>query len=188
VPDITCEVISRKRLPDGEQVTLKLSKIKIALSLEITMWLPENASKDAIEHEKGHASICLDNYRHAEKLAKELATPFVEKQIVARGPDRRTTVREVLMQVRQEIGRKYREETVDKANITSGLFDRMTINDHAAANVNQKVADAELEYARLWPTMKAKRNEEERLLKQQRERGTKDANSKPSAVGASSSP
>lgn len=165
-PELAFTLNSRKRVVEGEQVSIKITKVKIGLTLEITMWLPEKASQDVIEHEKGHAAICLDNYKQAEKLASEVAMPFVNKEIVAVGPDFQTTLKELRTQVTQEMGRKYREETVDKANITSGLYDQMTVKEHAAADVNQRVADAELEYTRIWPTIKAKRDEEERLLKQ----------------------
>lgn len=166
VPQPFFTVVSRKRVVEGEQVALKITKFKIGLSLEVTMWVPEHASQDVIEHEKGHAAICLDNYKHAETLADEVAQPFLNKEIVAVGPDFRKTVKQILMQVNQDMARRYREETVDKANYTSVFFDQMTVKEHAAADVNQRVADAELEYTRMLPTIKAKRAEEERLLKQ----------------------
>ncbi|MCC6977199.1 MAG: hypothetical protein IT343_02670 [Candidatus Melainabacteria bacterium] len=180
-PEIFYKLNSRKRTHDGEQVSIKITKFKIGLNLDVTMWLPENASPDVVEHEKGHAAICLDNYKNAERLADELAKPFIGKEIVALGPDLETTIREVLTQVKQDVVRKYREETVDKTNITSGLFDQMTVKDHAAANVDRKVADAELEYTRIWPALKAKREEQERLSKKLQERnGATESTKEPS--------
>jgi hypothetical protein len=57
----------------------------------------------------------------------------------------------------------------------------MTVKDHAAANVDRKVADAELEYTRIWPALKAKREEQERLSKKLQERnGATESTKEPS--------
>lgn len=169
IPDIDFDVVLRERVSDGEEVVIKIKKIKLKLNLETTMWLPEKASADVIAHEKGHAAICLDAYKSAELYARAAAEPFVGKQVRARGSDLETTVKRALSDINQEMARKYREETVEKANITGGLYDKITITDHAAAKVEQKIADAELEYKRISPELKARRDEEERQLQARQE-------------------
>gem|GEM_PF-1114617 len=164
-PELSWDLVKRERAADGENVVLKITKVKIPLKLEITMWLPEKATEDVVAHEKGHAAICIDAYKQADAVARDAATNVIGKEIVAHGADFEATIKSALTNVYQDIARRYREETVDKANITSGLYDRMTMKDHAASKVESKVSDAELEYEHLSPALKKQRAEEERLLR-----------------------
>lgn len=169
IPKVDFDLVLRERVPDGEEVVIKIKRIDLKLNLEVTMWLPEKASEDVIAHEKGHAAICLDAYKSAETYARAAAEPFVGKEIRAHGSDLEATIKRALTDVNQEMARKYREETVERANITGGLFDKITITDHAAAKVEQKIADAEIDYQRILPEIQARRAEEERLLKRRQE-------------------
>ncbi len=164
IPEVSIDQIARERVTEGEEVSFRIKKINIKLNLEITMWLPEKPTEDCLEHEKGHAAICVDDYKNAETIARDAAMPLIGKELVARGADYKTTIKQALTEVNQEMARRYREETVDKANVTAGLYDKMTVKDHAAAKVNQKVADAELEYTRILPELKERRAEAERQL------------------------
>ena len=165
IPETDYELVKRERAADGENVVVKIKRVKLKLGLDITMWLPEKASQDVVAHEKGHAAICLDAYKQAEKVAEEAANRMIGKEIVTHGPDFESTLNNGLNNVNQEMARKYREETVDKANVTSALYDKMTMQDHAASKVDAKVEDAELEYEHLAPELKKRRAEEERLIR-----------------------
>jgi hypothetical protein len=165
MPKVDWDLVLRKRVPDGEEVVIKIKKVDIKLNMEVTMWLPEKASADVIAHEKGHAAICLDAYKSAETYAKAAADAFIGKEIRARGGDYETTVRRALTDVIDEMSRSYREETVERATITGGLYDKITITDHAASKVEQKITDAEIEYQRILPELQTRRAEEERQLK-----------------------
>ncbi len=194
-PVISYDTKLRERVSDGEEVVIKITKIDIKLNLEVTMWLPEKASEDVIAHEKGHAAICLDAYKNAETYAKVAADAFIGKEIRARGSDYETTIKRALTDVKQEIVRTYNEETVVRANFTAGLYDKITVTDHAAAKVDQKVSDAEMEYQRILPQLKVRREEEEQeLLRRQeelqkkREAAKKAKSSKSSATSSETSP
>ncbi len=56
-----------------------------------------------------------------------------------------------------------------KAALTGGLYDKITVKNHAAADVDQKVADAEIEYERILPELVARRKEEERALRERQD-------------------
>ncbi|MCC7531557.1 MAG: hypothetical protein IT342_23845 [Candidatus Melainabacteria bacterium] len=169
IPKVAFDLVLRERVNDGEEVVIKIKRIDLKLNLEVTMWLPEKASEDVIAHEKGHAAICLDAYKSAETYARAAAEPFVGKQIRAHGANFEATINRALTDVNQEMARKYREETVERANITGALYDKITITDHVASKVEQKIADAEIEYQRLLPELQTRRAEEERQLKRRRE-------------------
>lgn len=169
IPEVAFDQVLRERVSDGEEVVIKIKKINLKLNLEITMWLPEKASEDVVAHEKGHAEICLDVYKTAENSAQAAAQPFIGKEIRAHGSDYEATIKRALTDVNQEMARMYREQTVERANVTAGLYDKMTVTDHAAAKVDQKVADAEIEYTRILPELKARRDEEERQLLERQE-------------------
>ena len=173
IPEVSFDLIKREKVADGESVCVKIKKINLKLNLEITMWLPEKASEDVLAHEKGHTEICFDAYKDAESHAREVAKPFIGKEISAQGSDYETTVKRALTDVNQEMARKYREETVDKANITGGLFDKITMKDHAAVKVPQKVSDAEIEYSRIWPELKKQREADEKAIRARMMKGEK---------------
>ncbi len=190
IPEVAYDLKLRERVSDGEEVVIKIKKIDIKLNLEVTMWLPEKASQDVIAHERGHAAICLDMYKSAETYAKVAADVFIGKEIRARGSDFETTIKRALTDVNQEMARTYREETVQRANFTAGLYDKITVTDHAAAKVDQKVADAELEYQRILPQLKVRREEEEQeLLRRQEalEKKREEAKKAKSAAGSAAS-
>lgn len=169
IPKVAFDLVQRERVADGEIVLIKIKKVDLKLNLQITMWLPEKASEDVIAHEKGHAAICLDAYKSAETYARAAAEPFVGKQIRAHGSNFEATINRALTDVNQEMARKYREETVERANITGALYDKITLTDHAASKVEQKITDAEIEYQRLLPELQTRRAEEERQLKRRHE-------------------
>ncbi len=195
MPAISYDTKLRERVSDGEEVVIKITKINIKLNLEVTMWLPEKASEDVIAHERGHAAICLDAYKSAETYAKAAADAFIGKEIRARGSDYETTLKRALTDVKQEIVRNYNEETVVRANFTAGLYDKITVTDHAAAKVDQKVADAEIEYKRILPQLKVQREEEEQellrrqeALEKKRQEAKKAKSSTSSETGPAPSP
>lgn len=165
LPEIGWELVKRERSPEGENVLIKIKSAKLTLKLDITMWLPEKASQDVIAHEKGHAAICLDAYKQAEKVAQDAANSMIGQKVEAHGPDYESTLKSALTNVYQDLARKYREETLDKANVTSALYDKITMKDHAASKVDSKVDDAELQYEHLAPEMKKQRAEEERIIR-----------------------
>ena len=164
-PEIGWELVKRERSSEGENVVIKIKSAKLTLKLDITMWLPEKASQDVIAHEKGHAAICLDAYKQAEKVAQDAANSMIGQKVEAHGPDYESTLKSALTNVYQDLARKYREETLDKANVTSAFYDKITMKDHAASKVDSKVEDAELQYEHLAPELKKQRAEEERIIR-----------------------
>lgn len=166
IPQVSWDLIKRERAADGENVVIKIKKVNLTLKLDITMWLPEKASEDVAAHEKGHAAICIDIYKQASKVAQDAADSIVGKELTAHGPDFETTLKSALNDVNQEMARKYREDTLDKANVISAFYDKITMADHAASKVNSKVEDAELEYERLAPELRKQRAEDERKIRE----------------------
>lgn len=181
-PDIYYDLLKRERVSDGEAIALKIKKINIKLNLDIKMWIPEKASPDVVAHENGHAAICVNQYKNAQSIADEIAVPWIGKEVGAQGIDFETTLKRVLNEVKHDMAGKYNAETLEKANVIGGLYDQMTKQDHDAAKVNQKVADAELEYVRIAPELKAKKEEQLRLLMERKsapEPDLRDLNSVP---------
>lgn len=166
IPKVSWDLIKRERAADGENVLIKIRKVDLTLKLDITMWLPEKVSEDVLAHEKGHAAICIDIYKQASKVAQDAADSVVGKELTAHGPDFETTLKSALNDVNQEMARKYREDTLDKANVISAFYDKITMADHAASKVNSKVEDAELEYERLAPELRKQRAEDERKIRE----------------------
>ncbi len=103
VPDVDWELVSRKRVDGGEEVVVKIKKMKLKLNMQVTMWLPEKASADVIAHERGHAAICIDAYKSADSYAKTGAEAFIGKDIHAFGADYQKTIHQALSDVIDEM-------------------------------------------------------------------------------------
>lgn len=166
IPKINWELIKRERALDGENVTVKIKSVDLTLKLPITMWLPEKASEDVLAHEKGHAAICIDIYKQANRVAEEAAGLVVGKEFGAHGNNYEEALKNLQTELEQMMASKYREDTLDRANVTSAFYDKITMADHAASKVNSKVEDAELEYERLAPELRKQRAEDERKIRE----------------------
>ena len=61
--------------------------LSVRLSLSITVWLPDKASKELAEHEEAHRAIAERFYADAEKVARPMAQKWVGKKLTGEGRD-----------------------------------------------------------------------------------------------------
>lgn len=90
--DFSCEPVfafegkpAEEESKDACQVTIVVSVESVAIDLDITEWLPEEAVAQLKDHEDGHTEICEEAYEDAKKAAGEAAKKFGKKTITGKG-------------------------------------------------------------------------------------------------------
>ncbi|MCA9804277.1 MAG: hypothetical protein KC777_20045 [Cyanobacteria bacterium HKST-UBA02] len=74
----------------GSFVRIKVTGVRVNLSLPITVYLPENPSEELKMHEAGHVEICKRVYADGEARAEEVARSLVGKVYSGTGADKTT--------------------------------------------------------------------------------------------------
>ena len=124
---------------DATHAIVTVTRITVTLQLNITIWLPGNATQHVIEHEEGHRQISEYYYRDADKLAKRIAAAYVGKQVAITGADLRTEMGNALQQIGTEITEEYNKELNPEP--TQLRYDAIT--DHSRNDVAAKDAVAQ---------------------------------------------
>jgi hypothetical protein len=132
-------VAGESQQTDATHAIVTVTRITVTLQLNITIWLPGNATPHVIEHEAGHRQISEYYYRDADKLAKRIASAYMDKQVAITGADLRTEMGNALQQIGTEITEEYNKEL--KPEPTQLRYDAIT--DHSRNDVAAKDAVAQ---------------------------------------------
>ena len=124
---------------DATHAIVTVTRITVTLQLNITIWLPANATQHVIEHEEGHRQISEYYYRDADKLAKRIAAAYMGKQVVVGGTDLRVEMGNKLQQMGTEITDEYNKELNPEP--TQLRYDAIT--DHSRNDLAAKDAVAQ---------------------------------------------
>jgi hypothetical protein len=131
-------VAGQTRQTDATHAMLTVTHIKMDLQLNLTIWVPIGANERVAEHEEGHRQIAEHYYQSADKLAEQLATTYVGRQIEIAGTDLQAEATKFLQQTAAAITANYhRELNPGPAQL---LYDSIT--DHSRNDVVVKDAVA----------------------------------------------
>ncbi len=75
------------RQTDATHATVTITRIKVTLQLNVTIWLPAQSTQHVIEHEEGHRQISEYYYQTADKVAERIAAAYMGKPIDIAGAD-----------------------------------------------------------------------------------------------------
>jgi hypothetical protein len=116
---------------DAAHATLNITKIKMTLQLNVTVWVPAGVSQHVMEHEEGHRQISEYYYQSADQLAGQIAARYMGKQIDLSGADLNAESQKALQQTAAEITEEFGKElNTQPAQL---LYD--TITDHSRNGV-----------------------------------------------------
>jgi hypothetical protein len=129
-------VAGQTRQTDATHATLTVTHIKMDLQLNITIWVPNEATQHVTEHEEGHRQIAEYYYQTADKLAERIATIYLGRQVEIAGTDLQAESNKFLQQTAAAITADYsRELNPGPAQL---LYDSIT--DHSRNEVVVKNA------------------------------------------------
>lgn len=112
----------------GSPVALdvKIQRVTVKLSLDVTIWLPTTASKALAAHEEGHRTIAQTFYADADKTARALAGKWVGKTAAGAGKDADAAGRAAVHKVNQALCDSYLEAMNGPCGKAQAAFDRLT--------------------------------------------------------------
>ena len=118
---------------DATHATVTVTRVKVTLQLNITIWLPAQSAQHVIEHEDGHRQISEYYYQTADKVAERIAASYMGKQIDIAGADQAAESSKALQEIATEITEEYNRELNPEP--TQLLYDSITnhgVNDTVA--------------------------------------------------------
>jgi hypothetical protein len=118
---------------------MKIESVKVDTTLAITIWLPRNASKALAAHEEGHRRISEMFYDEADRIARQVARPYVGRTIRGAGRSPKVAREAAMTDIITEINSAYMSRTQMPSSRVNELFDRIT--DHGR-NARISVDDA----------------------------------------------
>jgi hypothetical protein len=124
---------------DSTNATVTVAQVKITLQLKITIWVPNGATLHVVEHEEGHRQISEHYYDSANKLAAEVAAPYIGRQIAISGSDLNAEFRNALLQLGKDITAEYNSKL--NPDLAQQRYDDLT--DHSRNDRNSKEAAAQ---------------------------------------------
>jgi hypothetical protein len=98
------------RQTDATHATVTITRIKVTLQLNVTIWTPPSASQRMIDHEEGHRQISEYYYEAADKVAGRIAARYMGKQIDIAGENSDAESTKLLQQMADEIAAEYNKQ------------------------------------------------------------------------------
>jgi hypothetical protein len=124
-------VAGQTRRTDATHATLTITQINVTLQLNITIWVPTDVTQRVTDHEGGHRQISEYYYQTADKLAAQIASSYMGRQVQVTGADLNAASMEALKQFGAEITEEYDRELNPEP--TQLLYDSIT--DHSRNDV-----------------------------------------------------
>jgi hypothetical protein len=95
---------------DDTHEMVTITKIAMTLRLNITIWVPTDASQHVLDHEEGHRQISEYYYQGAGKLAAQIGATYLGKKELVAGTDLDSAFNQFLQQEGNEIAAEYGKE------------------------------------------------------------------------------
>jgi hypothetical protein len=134
----SASVRGESRPTDATHAIVTITQITVTLQLNINIWVPAGVTQHVIEHEDGHRQVSEFYYQTADKLAEQIAAPYMGKQVEITGTDLGAESSKMLQQMAAAITDEYNKElNPEPAQL---LYDSIT--DHGRNEVVVKDAVA----------------------------------------------
>jgi hypothetical protein len=95
---------------DSTHATVTVTSVTVRLELNVTIWVPNNATQRVIDHEAGHRQISEHDYQNADKVAERIAAAYMGKQVEVTGADLGAASNKALEQMSSDITDEYNKE------------------------------------------------------------------------------
>jgi hypothetical protein len=121
----------QSRRSGATHAIVTITQVKVALALDITIWVPGAVTSHVIDHEQGHRQIAEYYYQTADQVAERVAAPYIGKQVEITGTDLQAEFNKLLQQMGAEITDEYSKElNPDAAQLRYDF-----ITDHSRSDV-----------------------------------------------------
>ncbi len=130
----------RAQQTDATHEIVTITKINVALQLNVNIWVPIGATQHVIEHEDGHRQISENYYQNADKLAQRIAAAYLGKHELINGADLPAEFSKLLKQIGAEITDEYNKQL----NPEPAQLRYDAVTDHSRNDVEAKDAVAQI--------------------------------------------
>ncbi len=131
---------ARTEILDPTHAVVAVAAVKVTLQLTINIWVPEGATEHVIEHEQGHRQIAEHYYETADKVAEQIATAYLGKQVSVSGTDIKFEINKSLQQMGADITAEYSKKL--NPDLAQNRYDDIT--DHSRNEVSATEAVAQV--------------------------------------------
>jgi hypothetical protein len=131
-------VAGRSLQSDDSHAVVTFTRVRVALQLNVIIWVPSDASQRVVEHEQGHRQISEYYYQSADKIAERISLKYVGKQVPISGSDLKSEFDRLLRQAGNEITDEYGREL----NVQATQLRYDSITDHSRNDVEAREAVA----------------------------------------------
>ncbi|HEY9676808.1 MAG TPA: hypothetical protein V6C76_02315 [Drouetiella sp.] len=115
-PSVLYKILGTTR-ENGVFVTqIKVQKVRLELSLPITITQPVKFDMNEIEHQQALLTICSEVYKKGEKVAQKAAESTIDQVFVGRASTEDGALSDAINNASLAIGKIYQAETVDQVN------------------------------------------------------------------------
>ena len=125
--------------PGPVKLDVTVEEINVKLSLSITIWLPDNASRELAAHEEGHRWIAERFYSAAEQIARPMASKWVGKKLPGEGRDAKAAARSAIDRLSRQLCQDYLDALNPPCEKAQAVYDHLT--DHGR-NVHPTAQEA----------------------------------------------
>lgn len=115
----------------------RITKVKLTISLDVTIWLPEKYTGKISAHEEGHREICEAFYRDAPAIARKWGDKAIGFTLQHSLKDEAAAQAE-LKKLQQDLMSAYMQETAKSCDRAQSYFDSITA--HGTNNLPEKIA------------------------------------------------
>jgi hypothetical protein len=124
---------------DAMHAVVTVTDVTVTLQLKVNIWVPKGATQHVMEHEQGHQQISEHYYQTADKVAEQIAAPYLNKQVSVSGADLDAEVNKLLQEMGADITAEYNQRL--NPNPAQQRFDDIT--DHSRNGVSASYAVAQ---------------------------------------------
>lgn len=141
-PDIVVEKIKGKEDASGYSGIFKVKKIEVHIALPFDLWVSDDASQKAIDHEDGYVKICRRIYRDASHVARKSAIHQIGREIEARGRDEQSARLNAIDIAATEMHAFYKEKIVEPTNRAVAKYRTLTQVGSNDISVDEAISQA----------------------------------------------
>ena len=124
---------------DAIRAVVRVTGVRVALQLDINLWVPQGATQHVMEHEQGHRQIAQHYYQRADKIAGQIAATYLGKQVTVTGADLNAETNKLLHQMGADITAEYNQ----RLNPAPAQQRYDEITDHSRNDVSASYAVAQ---------------------------------------------
>jgi hypothetical protein len=122
--DFDFDIVEKTFLTKNDyMVTIRIKNCRVELTAPVTVYLPEGADKELIEHEDGHVEICRRIYATADRQALIAASQVIGKTYQASGRSLDEACQRAIEDASLTISQTYHDRASMAVNRISEIYD-----------------------------------------------------------------